>query len=99
MVIPSIPIALRASLTSSSLNGWMIASIFFMKSPVSALRFEDIPFFAVLAQVQAFHFLLFAHPHTHNGIAYFQNDQGADNAQAPGDCAPHRLVQNLPCVA
>src|SRR5947208_4353851 len=30
MVKPSTPIACNASLTSSSLNGWMMASIFFM---------------------------------------------------------------------
>src|SRR3954447_5605532 len=32
MVIPSMPIPTRASLTSSILCGWMIASIFFMVS-------------------------------------------------------------------
>src|SRR5690349_16314614 len=94
MVIPSMPIALSASLTSSSLNGWMIASIFFMVS-----RLEYIPFFAMHAEVEPFDFLFLADPQSHRHVTNLKNDQGADDRERPGNARSNQLIQHLAAVA
>src|SRR5579875_1564772 len=102
IVIPSIPIPLSASFTSSSLNGWMMASIFFMVFIVTfrgfrqRLRFEDVALFAVQADIEPLYLVFFAHPHSsEQGVANFQNDQGAHNGQPPGYGATERLIEHL----
>src|ERR1035438_3959581 len=92
--MPSIPMAFSASFTSSSLNGWMIASIFFM-----ALSFEGISFLAVHAEIQAFDFLVLGHSQPHGGVAYLQNHQCSHNRQRPCDPTADRLVQHLAAFA
>src|SRR3989442_6543425 len=78
MVMPSMPIALSASLTSSSLNGWIIASIFFMVS-----RLEYIPFLAMHADVESLDFLLPANSQSHRHVTDLENDKSAHNCQRP----------------
>src|SRR5213594_2260372 len=94
MVMPSMPIALSASLTSSSLNGWMIASIFFMVS-----RLEYIPFFAMHAEVESFNFLFLANSQSHRHVADFENDQSAHDCQRPRNARSDELVEHLARIA
>src|SRR5580658_8666625 len=98
MVIPSTPIPLSASFTSSSLCGWIIASIFFMaacRPDFSSSRFEIITLFAVHADVQPLQLLLGRNAYTDQNIADFENDQRSDDRKAPGDRHADRLVQHL----
>src|ERR1700674_3085438 len=103
--MPSIPMLFRASLTSSSLNGWMTASIFFMfyYSPAvassSILRFYDVSFFAMQADVQPFHLLFLADAHSYYSVANFENNQRAGDGQPPSHTATDELIDDLGSVA
>src|SRR5277367_6003745 len=100
MVMPSIPMDFSASLTSSSLCGWMMASIFFMAGSIfCGLRFEIITFFAVHADVQAFQLILGRYPDPQKNVADLQDDQSAHDRHAPGDQNADGLIQNLAAVA
>src|ERR1700722_12245816 len=90
MVMPSMPIPLRASLTSSSLCGWIIASIFFMSS-----RFEIITLFAVHANVQAFQLLVGRNAYADQHIANLEDDEGPNDRETPGDGHADYLIQHL----
>src|SRR5689334_1452173 len=79
MVMPSIPMDLRASLTSSSLNGWMMASIFFMASGL-----EYITFLAVHAEVEPFGLGLLGHAQSDHNVADLQDNERADQREQPG---------------
>src|SRR5262249_25407069 len=98
--MPSMPIPLRASFTSSSLNGWMMASIFFIGAVRYQLsRFKYIPLFTVHAGIQALDLLFLINPHTDGGIDDFQNDERAHNRQRPRDQAADKLIAPLCRVA
>src|ERR1700694_4363527 len=98
MVIPSIPIALSASLTSSSLCGCMMASIFFMFR-LSRLRFEIICLFAMHADVEALELLLFGRTYPQHNITDLQNDECSHDGQAPGDQHRNSLIEHLASLA
>src|ERR1039458_2219763 len=101
MVMPSMPMLLSASLTSSSLNGWMTASIFFISLayPLRRLPFESIPLLAVHAQIQALDLLVPGDAHSDEEVADLEDNQGADYREDPCDGAAGGLVENLAGVA
>src|SRR5437667_7750213 len=96
MVMPSIPMLLSASFTSSSLKGLMIASIFFIMS--STLRLHDVAFFAVHAQIEALDLLIFLDPKPKRRIADLQNDKCSHDRQRPRDRHTDDLVHDLAAV-
>src|ERR1700680_3041060 len=98
MVIPSIPIALSASLTSSSLCGCMMASIFFMVR-LSRLRFEIVSLFAMHADVEALELLLLGRANSQHKIADLENDERSHDGQAPGDQDRDSLIEHLAGLA
>src|SRR5258706_2721004 len=55
--MPSIPMALRASLASSSLCGWMMASIFFMKTTLAANRRKCTQMFLAPSDSRSYAFI------------------------------------------
>src|SRR5437016_9382367 len=96
MVIPSIPMLLRASFTSSSLKGWIMASIFFMASP---LRLEYITLFVVLAVIETLNLLFLSDPQPYGGVDDLENDERPHNAEHPGDRRTDDLIEHLAAVA
>src|SRR3974390_878464 len=99
MVMPSIPSVLRASLTASSLNGWIIASIFFMgdlRCCKSALRLQIVALFPMHAEVQAVLFLLRTWPQAAHRGGDLETHEAARGAQCKRDQHAHRLVAELP---
>src|SRR2546426_428716 len=100
MVMPSMPAALSASFTSSSLNGWIIASIFFIASssrrPPSRLKY--VSFLAVQSEVQPLNFLVLVPAQADERIADLENDQRADDSEPPGDRTPDYLIEPLPAI-
>src|ERR1700733_2935683 len=93
------PIFFRASFTSSSLNGWMIASIFFISRfliilPLSS-GFENVSFFAVLAEIEALLLVTRIHAHTNQRIAHLKDNECPRCRENDRNSHACRLIQNL----
>src|SRR5579872_1894262 len=97
MVMPSMPIFLSASFTSSILCGWMMASIFFIL--VSILGFEVVAFLAVHAQVETFDLVLIAGAQAEHRVAHYEDNPGADDGEPPGDGGAEQVVEHLAGIA
>src|SRR5215831_15890047 len=95
IVMPSTPMALSASLTSSSLCGWMTASIFFMVG----LRLEIVAFFAVHSEVETFDFLVARHTHSDHKVTDLQDYERPDDSEDTRNQDAHGLIKNLARVA
>src|SRR5262245_14304844 len=63
------------------------------------LRFQLVRFFAVLSTVQAFHFMLLGDAEAGDQIGYFENHDGADKREAPGEEHTDQLVAHLAPIA
>src|ERR1043166_7593754 len=100
MVMPSIPIFFRASLTSSSLKGWTIASIFFISilfsSPGTFLStLQNVPFFAVLRQVEPLRFVIPAHANAERGVTDLQDQKCSHGREDDRHDDAYRLIEDL----
>src|SRR5437879_10148241 len=91
------PMAFRASLTSSNLNGWTIASIFFIFTPL--LGFEIVAFFAVHTYIETCNLVLLVDADANQQITDFKRDQRSHNAEQRRYPAPDQLIYHLHSVA
>src|SRR3990172_7451332 len=92
--MPCTPSSVNASLTSSNLNGLMMASIFFMVSPLLV-----VGAFVVLAQVKPHLLFLLGHAQAHQGVDDLENDIGCDKHEDPGDQDRFDLDEELAGIA
>src|SRR3990172_9540709 len=92
--MPCTPSSVNASLTSSNLNGLMMASIFFMVSPLLV-----VGALVVLAQVKSHLLFVLGHAQTHQGVDDFENDIGCDKLKDPGDQHRFDLDEELAGIA
>ncbi len=60
---------------------------------------EVVRFFTVLRDVQTFDLFRFGHAHAGNHIRYFQQHNGSDQREAPGNQYAHKLVAELAPVS
>src|SRR5262245_50243899 len=61
----------------------------------ATLRFQIVRFFAVLSNVQAFHFVLFRDAETGNQVGYFENHDRAEQSETPGEEYSDQLISHL----
>src|SRR4051794_22111884 len=101
MVMPSMPIPFNASFTSSSLKGWTIASIFFIRFlPLSIqLGLKVIAFFAMQADIQPCEFFPRVHSNADRRVADLQSNVSTHNRKYNCDAAACRLVRDLHRIA
>ena len=91
--ISSSPYCIESS--NQSLNAGL------QKSPKSAAGIleENIPFLAVLAEIQTLNFLVLSDPQTHGGVQDFQNDKRAHQGDARRGENADDLREHLPGIA
>src|SRR6478672_7880455 len=89
--MPSTPTSLRASLTSFSLNGLIMASIFFMAG-VSLIVVGLLP---VLSQIQPLVFFFLFDPQRRDRIHDLENNECANSCQRHSEQNATDLVEEL----
>src|ERR1035437_248516 len=99
MVRPSTPRALSACRTSSSLNGWMMASILNMVCSWRASRVEVVSFFPVQRYVHALGLFPLVEAQRRDQAGHFERDERADAGQNDGNHRAGQLMQDLRGIA
>src|SRR5215471_21342575 len=107
--MPSTPISCRASLTSSSLEVRIIASILVINIPFSSEgRQEHLPsgrdlpvvsFLSVLRKIKTLDLVVFGNAQADHYVNNLQNRQRDNNRQDPGNGHARELVQQLVRIA
>ena len=86
------PISFRASFTSVSLNGLMMASIFFHKLVLSAVNVRAFP---MLRQIQTGMFFFRRDAQSNGGAYEFEEEKGGWGAESGGEQNADRLIFQL----